>query len=123
MLTYFQILQLVSFTLIMSLGQILFKKTAISIALSSNEGLGLMDVMLKALSVPWLYMALCVYAVATIFWLYILQRIPLTLAYPFSALAMVLVPIIAVYLFGERLTGSYWIGVIFIFTGIIIIAR
>lgn len=123
MLTYFQILQLVSFTLIMSLGQILFKKTAISIALSSNEGLGLMDGMLKALSVPWLYMALCVYAVATIFWLYILQRIPLTLAYPFSALAMVLVPIIAVYLFGERLTGSYWIGVIFIFTGIIIIAR
>ena len=123
MLTYFQILQLVSFTLIMSLGQILFKKTAISIALSSNEGLGLMDVMLKALSVPWLYMALCVYAVATIFWLYILQRIPLSLAYPFSALAMVLVPIIAVYLFGERLTGSYWIGVIFIFTGIIIIAR
>jgi len=123
LLTYFQILQLVSFTLIMSLGQILFKKTAISIALSSNEGLGLMDGMLKALSVPWLYMALCVYAVATIFWLYILQRIPLTLAYPFSALAMVLVPIIAVYLFGERLTGSYWIGVIFIFTGIIIIAR
>jgi len=36
---------------------------------------------------------------------------------------MVLVPIIAVYLFGERLTWSYWIGVIFIFTGIIIIAR
>jgi drug/metabolite transporter (DMT)-like permease len=123
LLTYFQILQLVSFTLIMSVGQILFKKTAISIALNSNEGLGLMDGILKALSVPWLYMALCVYAVATVFWLYILQRIPLTLAYPFSALAMVLVPIIAVYLFGERLTWSYWIGVIFIFTGIIIIAR
>ena len=123
MLTYFQILQLISFTLLMSVGQILFKKTAISLALNSNEGLGLLDGMLKALSVPWLYMALCVYAVATIFWLYILQRIPLTLAYPFSALAMVLVPIIAVYLFGERLTWSYWIGVIFIFTGIIIIAR
>ncbi|MBT7077555.1 MAG: EamA family transporter [Pelagibacterales bacterium] len=123
MLTYFQILQLVSFTLLMSVGQILFKKTAISLALNSNEGLGLLDGMLKALSVPWLYMALCVYAVATVFWLYILQRIPLTLAYPFSALAMVLVPIIAVYLFGERLTWSYWIGVIFIFTGIIIIAR
>ena len=44
MLTYFQILQLVSFTLIMSLGQILFKKTAISIALSSNEGLGLIGI-------------------------------------------------------------------------------
>ena len=123
MLTYFQILQLVSFTLLMSVGQILFKKTAISLSLNSNEGLGLVDSMLKALSIPWLYMALCVYALATIFWLYILQRIPLTLAYPFSALAMVLVPIIAVYLFGEKITWSYWLGVLFIFTGIIIIAR
>ena len=123
MLTYFQILQLVSFTLLMSVGQILFKKTAISLALNADEGLGILDGILKALSVPWLYMALCVYGLATIFWLYILQRIPLTLAYPFSALAMILVPIIAVYLFGEKITWSYWLGVFFIFTGIIIIAR
>ena len=123
MLTYFQILQLISFTLLMSVGQILFKKTAISLALNADEGLGILDGILKALSVPWLYMALCVYGLATIFWLYILQRIPLTLAYPFSALAMILVPIIAVYLFGEKITWSYWLGVFFIFTGIIIIAR
>ena len=123
MLTYFQILQLVSFTFLMSLGQILFKKTALSLAANSNEGLSLLDGIFKALTVPWLYMALCVYGIATIFWLYILQRIPLSLAYPFSAFAMILVPIIAVYIFGERLTWSYWIGVFFIFTGIIIIAR
>ncbi len=123
MLTYFQILQLVSFTFLMSIGQILFKKTALSLAVNSNEGLGLLDGIFKALSVPWLYMALCVYGIATIFWLYILQRIPLSLAYPFSAFAMILVPIIAVYLFGERLAWSYWIGVLFIFTGIIIISR
>ena len=123
MLTYFQILQLVSFTFLMSIGQILFKKTALSLAVNSNESLGLLDGIFKALSVPWLYMALCVYGIATIFWLYILQRIPLSLAYPFSAFAMIMVPIIAVYLFGERLTWSYWIGVLFIFTGITIIAR
>ena len=123
MLTYFQILQLVSFTVLMSIGQILFKKTALFLVENSNEGLSLLDGIFKALTVPWLYMALCVYAMATICWLYILQRIPLSLAYPFSALAMIMVPIIAVYLFGERLTWSYWIGVLFIFTGIIIIAR
>jgi drug/metabolite transporter (DMT)-like permease len=123
LLTYFQILQLVSFSFLMSLGQILFKKTALSLAVNSNEGLSLLDGIFKALTVPWLYMALCVYGIATIFWLYILQRIPLSLAYPFSAFAMVMVPIIAVYIFGERLNWSYWIGVLFIFTGIIIIAR
>ena len=125
MLTYIQILQLVSFTFLMSLGQILFKKTALSISLSmgSNSSLGLIEGIIKALSVPWLYMALCVYALATVFWLYILQRIPLSLAYPFSAFAMVIVPIVAVLIFGERLTWSYWVGVLFIFIGIFIIAR
>ena len=125
MLTYIQILQLVSFTFLMSLGQILFKKTALSISLSmgSNSSLGLIEGIIKALSVPWLYMALCVYALATVFWLYLLQRIPLSLAYPFSAFAMVIVPIVAVLIFGERLTWSYWVGVLFIIIGIFIIAR
>ena len=68
-------------------------------------------------------MALFTYGIATLFWLYILQRIPLTLAYPFSALAMIIVPILAIFLFGEKLNWSYWIGIIFIFIGITIIAR
>ena len=109
----------------MSLGQILFKKTALSISLSmgSNNSLGLFEGLIKALSVPWLYLALCVYALATVFWLYLLQRIPLSLAYPFSAFAMVIVPIAAVLIFGERLNWSYWVGVSLIVIGIIIIAR
>jgi len=110
----------------MSLGQVLFKKTALTLSLtmaSQENPLGLIEGIIKALSVPWLYMALCIYAMATVCWLYILQRVPLSLAYPFSALAMVIVPIIAIYLFGEKLNWSYWIGVFFIFTGIIIIAR
>ena len=126
MLTYIQILQLISFTLLMSLGQVLFKKTALTLSLTmaaQNSPLGFIEGIVKALSVPWLYLALCVYAMATVCWLYILQRVPLSLAYPFSALAMVIVPIIAIYLFGEKLNWSYWIGVFFIFTGIIIIAR
>ena len=109
----------------MSLGQILFKKTALSISktLSSGDGLGLIEGIIKALSIPWLYLALSVYAVATIFWLYILQRIPLPLAYPFSALAMVIVPVAATFIFGDKLSWSYWIGVILIFSGIVVIAR
>ena len=76
-----------------------------------------------ALQYPWFYCALCVYAIATIFWLYLLQRIPLTLAYPFTALAMVIVPILGIYLFGEKVTNNYWIGAILISSGIVIIAK
>jgi len=105
----------------MSLGQILFKKTALSI--SSNEALGLYEGIIKAILVPWLYMALFVYALATVFWLYILQRIPLSIAYPFSALAMLIVPIFAMLLFGERINYTYWIGLVLILLGISIIGQ
>tara|TARA_B100001059_G_scaffold236406_1_gene286708 strand:- start:539 stop:868 length:330 start_codon:yes stop_codon:yes gene_type:complete len=109
----------------MSGGQVLFKKTALSISagLDNENSLGLIEGILKAATIPWLYMALFTYGIATLFWLYILQRIPLTLAYPFSALAMIIVPILAIFLFGEKLNWSYWIGIIFIFIGITIIAR
>lgn len=124
-MSYIQVLQLISFAFLMSGGQVLFKKTALSISagLNNENSLGLIEGILKAATIPWLYMALFTYGIATLFWLYILQRIPLTLAYPFSALAMIIVPILAIFLFGEKLNWSYWIGIIFIFIGITIIAR
>lgn len=124
MLTVIQVVQLCFFAFLMSIGQILFKKTAISISESLNPelALGLFEGILKALSIPWLYCALATYGVATIFWLYILQRIPLSVAYPFSVLAMVIVPILALFLFNEQISWSYWVGLVFIVIGLIIIA-
>ena len=42
---------LISFTFLMSLGQVLFKKTALSLS-SNAESLGLLEGILRALSVP-----------------------------------------------------------------------
>ena len=125
MLTYIQIIQLSAFALLMSLGQILFKQTAMSLSgtIKAEDALGLVDGLIKALSIPWLYCALVTYGVATVFWLYLLQRIPLPLAYPFSAVAMIIVPIAATFIFGDKLNWSYWFGVFLIFSGIIVIAR
>ena len=41
----------------------------------------------------------------------------------FSALAMIIVPIAATFIFGDKLNWSYWIGAFLIFSGIVIIAR
>ena len=59
---------------------------------------------------------------ATFYWLYLLQTIPLSLAYPFTALAMVIIPITSFYLFNESLNEIFWVGAILIFMGIIIIS-
>ena len=70
MLTYIQIFQLIGFACLMSLGQILFKKTAISLSETLNaqeKAYGLIEGIIRALHIPWLYLALSVYAIATIF--------------------------------------------------------
>ena len=124
MLSIIHIVQLILFALMMSTGQFLFKKTAISIETINSPipvSFGLIDVLFKALHVPWFYMAIFLYSLATLFWLYILQKVPLSIAYPFTATTMIWVPLIANIFFAERLTYSYWMGIILIVSGIAII--
>ena len=104
-------------------GQILFKKTAIELAtMGINNSNNLSYLLFNVLKIPYFFIALFIYGFATFYWLYLLQKIPLSLAYPFTALAMVIIPILSVYLFKEAVNLSYWIGAFLIFLGIIIIS-
>ncbi len=108
----------------MCTGQVLFKKTALKIS-TMQTGLDLSSIsslILLLVKVPYFYIALMVYAFATFLWLYILQKVPLSVAYPFTALAMVIIPIISVFLFNEKLNVTYWFGAMLIVSGITIIA-
>ena len=114
---------LILFVSCMCTGQLLFKKTAISIT-ESNESTSfpnLVDLVLILIKVPYFYLALIIYAFATLLWLFILQKIPLSVAYPFTALAMVIIPILSVFLFNEKLNVTYWFGAMLIVSGITII--
>ncbi len=120
-ISYF--IQLSLFVFIMCLGQILFKKTATLLSASNKVySNNLLNTLLNAIQIPYFFLALAVYAVATFYWLYILQKIPLSLAYPFTALAMVIIPIASHYLFKEAVTNYYWIGSFLICLGIMIIS-
>ena len=104
-------------------GQILFKKTALRMAeLNIENSNNLIYLFSTVLKIPHFFLALFVYGVATFYWLYILQKIPLSLAYPFTALAMVVIPILSYFLFKESLNINYWIGSFLIFLGIVIIS-
>lgn len=107
----------------MCTGQLLFKKTAMlakKITISKNSDL--LSSIINIIQIPYFFIALIVYGVATFYWLYILQKIPLSIAYPFTALAMIIIPIASLFLFKENLSMNYWIGSFFIFLGIVIIS-
>ena len=65
--------------------------------------------------------ALFVYGTATLLWIVLLQRVPLSRAYPFAALGFVLVPLASAWLFGERISVPYVLGAAFVIVGIVTI--
>ena len=96
----------------MAAGQGLFKSPAL--AWHAHGSLLTPTVLLRLL------VALSVYGVATIAWIWVLQRAPLNLAYPLVALTFVLVPLGARWMFGETVGMRYWIGVGLIVAGIMV---
>ncbi|MDE2407759.1 MAG: EamA family transporter [Xanthomonadaceae bacterium] len=98
--------------LLLSLGQVLFKHASSQIVLSQP---------LTWLSLP-LLAALAIYAVATVLWLLVLSRVPLSVAFPFYGLAFLLVPALAALILHEPLRWQVLLGGVVILGGIAITA-
>ena len=108
-----RVVYLLCFALLIVAGQILFKYAA----LRAN-----LDALPWSLINIWLVLALGLYGIATMLWVWLMTFVPLTHAYPFAALGFVIVPLAGVYLFNEPLSWRYAVGAALIVTGIVIIA-
>src|SRR3954447_6948924 len=86
------------FTMMLASGQFLFKRLGLAM-----RGQPLMDGFWLIARMPSLYLALALYGLSTVLWIWILSRIPLANAYPWVALGFVIVPLIGWYCFGEQL--------------------
>jgi len=99
----------------LAIGQILFK--ASSAAMVSGGSFFAPKALLP------LFIALCVYGVVTLVWVWVLQKIELGRVYPLMALAFVLVPLGSHFIFNERFQTQYFVGVGVIIAGIVIAIR
>jgi len=63
------------------------------------------------------------YGAATLLWIHVLRSIELGRVYPLMALSFVLVPLGSAWLFGERLSVDYFLGVGLIVAGVAWIGR
>ena len=76
------IAMLVLYALGMSIGQVLFKLSADRMNANATEGF-----LVSVLGNGYFYIALVLYCVLTVLWVWILTRVPLSRAYPFVVLA------------------------------------
>lgn len=107
------ILLLIGTILVLSGGQVLFKLAANGLNLGQPK---------TFLSLP-LVLALAVYGVATLMWLLVLARLPLSIAFPFYGLTFLLVPVWAAIFLGETLRVHTLLGGFVILVGVFICAR
>lgn len=71
----------------------------------------------------YFFIALVLYGVTTIGWVWVLQKIELGKIYPLMALAFVLVPLASHLLLGEQFQAQYFLGVALIAVGIFTAVR
>lgn len=107
------LLLLLGTILVLAAGQILFKFAANGLQFGQPRTL---------LSLP-LLAALTVYALATLMWLMVLTRLPLSVAFPFYGLTFLLVPVLASIFLGETLRMQTLLGGLVILVGVTICAR
>jgi len=114
-MTFFQIILTISCVLSISIGQLLFKKVSINI----NQG----NEFLSHSVLGTFSLAIFIYGLATLFWIYILRSIPLNQAYSFMALSFVFVSIGSYWFFNENVTYQFIIGILLIITGLVVISN
>lgn len=99
----------------MSLGQVMFKVSAVSL----NETGSIFSP-----RTFWLLaITMTIYVVVSFGWVMVLRRSHLGQVFPFYALAFILVPIASYFLFGERFSNSFIFGSALIIAGLLLCMR
>ena len=99
----------------LAIGQILFKISATSLTQTGS--------FFAVKTASTLVAAMALYAIISVAWVWVLQKAELGRVYPLMALAFVLVPLGSHFVFGERFSTQYFLGVAMIVFGIFIAVR
>ena len=108
-------LWLLLFSVSLAGGQLLFKRAAQEII-----GVPATRILLVLATTPAMWAAVVLYAAATLLWVWILSRVPLSQAHPWAALGVVVVPLAAVVVFGEVVRPVFWLDAALIVAGIVL---
>lgn len=101
----------------MVFGQVLFKKVSDNI---SNKS-GLLDISKSLALDPTFYLAVGLYGLLSIYWIWLLSKISISYAYPFVALSIAAVVIIGWVVWNEKFSYPHFLGVLFVLVGVILI--
>lgn len=77
----------------------------------------------RAIMEPAVLLGFVCYGIASISWLVVLSRVPLSIAYPMLSLGYAAVALLSWHFFGEALNATKSFGILAILCGIILLSR
>lgn len=101
-------------TMILVSGQFLWKFGMVN----KENSFSSVGEIIKLMLSPYIVTGLTMYGFATVLWLFILTRVPLSVAYPLQSLAYVFAVFGAFYIFNEPLSVMKIVGVLLIMIGV-----
>jgi drug/metabolite transporter (DMT)-like permease len=116
-MTPVQIVKVSSVVAMLAVGQILFKLGANRIETGS-----LREMLISLILNPYVIVGGVLYAATVILWILVLREVPISRAYPFTALAMILVPLAGLVFFGEAFSWTLVVGGVLLVAGIAVIS-
>jgi drug/metabolite transporter (DMT)-like permease len=78
---------------------------------------------ITALASPLTWLAMCLMIISLLSWLYVLRYIPLSIAFPFSRVVDILVPLSCWMILGEQISARRWCGIALVIAGLILTAK
>ena len=94
-----------------------------TINVRSDQSKGTIDEFLALTTSPLVIFGLGLYAFGALVWIFVLGRLPLSIAYPFVGLGFILTMLIGAYFLNESLTATKIFGTLLIVAGCAFVAR
>ncbi len=104
-------------------GQILLKMGMKQMGSFSLIQKGILLQYIKIFLNPYVFLGLVFYFLGTVFWLYLISRVPLNFAYPMLSLSYIFVAIASIFLFHETVSPLNWVGIAVIMVGVVLVAQ
>ncbi|NHM33950.1 EamA family transporter [Neobacillus terrae] len=72
---------------------------------------------------PFIFLGFVLYILATVIWMYLLSKLPLSFLYPLQSVAYVLALFVGLFLFKEQIPITRWVGTAVILAGVYLVVK
>jgi multidrug transporter EmrE-like cation transporter len=106
-----------------AVAQVVLKRGMSGAGMNEALSAGWVPAVLAVLSNVWVVAGLGLYFLGAVVWLVVLNRVPVSFAYPFVGLGFIVTALLAWGVLGEGLSAVRAFGTLFVTLGVVLIAR